>query len=56
MSVMTEEAFKAAAIGKTIRDVEYVVDAKTGNYWAITFDDGSEVSVVLMADLVRGQR
>jgi hypothetical protein len=56
MSVMSEEAFKRDAIGKTIHDVEYVEDSPSGNYWVFTFTDGSEISVVLMADLVRGKR
>lgn len=42
--------------GKIIREATYVEDAATGNYWAITFEDDSEISVVLMSDLVRGDR
>ena len=43
------EAIKKTIVGKKVDDFYY---EEGGDYYVITFDDGSETSVRLMADLV----
>jgi len=39
------------AVGKMIASLEWVDDEDTGGYWVMTFTDGSEICLRLMAEL-----
>lgn len=39
------------AKGKTIESMEWEPEGPGGGYWVMTFTDGSEISVRLMAEL-----
>lgn len=46
------EQMATAAKGKVIESLEWIEDNQFGDYWSMTFTDGSETALRFMAELI----